>query len=280
MRLILSRKGFDSGSGGCPNPLFRDGSMIALPIPDKTSPVRYRDLEWRGRNLGDVVEALTRGKVRSAFGAHLDPDLRPELRPRAPGWQPVLGQHAAAQGHLRNHGVGPGDLFLFWGLFREVDDALAWAGPPFHAVWGWLAVGEVAGVDATVRPGADAAWRWAADHPHLSFAPDPANTLYVATARLGAAAAAPPGSGVFDDFQEALRLTAELGRKPGTWRLPLAFWPGSRPPLSYHSRPERWTRRKDHALLDSAARGQEFVLDGDAYPEAVAWATDLIARRG
>jgi len=277
MRLILSRKGFDRSSGGCPSPIFPDRSMIALPIPDRTSPVRYRDIVWRGSNLGEVVEALTRGKVRGSFGAHLDPDLREELRPRPPGWRPLLGQHAAAQGHLRNHGVGPGDLFLFWGLFREVDDELAWAGPPIHVVWGWLEVGEVAAVDASVRTDAAGAWRWVADHPHLAFPPDPANTLYVGADRLSRSARALPGSGVFEHLHVARRLTAAPGGRPGTWRLPLAFLPGSRKPLSYHARPERWTRQKDNVLLESAARGQEFVLDGDAYPEVVAWAIDLIA---
>ena len=64
MRLILSRKGFDSSSGGCPSPIFPDGSMIALPIPDKGSLVRYRDLTWRGRNIGEVVAKLASGQIR------------------------------------------------------------------------------------------------------------------------------------------------------------------------------------------------------------------------
>ena len=32
-KLILSRKGFDSGSGGCPSPIFPDGTVFSLPIP-------------------------------------------------------------------------------------------------------------------------------------------------------------------------------------------------------------------------------------------------------
>ncbi len=87
MRLILSRKGFDSSTGGCPSPIFPDGSMIALPIPDKRSPIRYQDLNWRGRNLGEVVVKLTRGKQRSDYRAHLDPDLREDICPREPGWR-------------------------------------------------------------------------------------------------------------------------------------------------------------------------------------------------
>ncbi len=136
MRLILSRKGFDSSSGGCPSPIFPDGTMISLPIPDKRSPVRYRDLTWRGRNLGDVVEALARGKVKRTFGAHLDPDLRRGALRRPAGWRASLGQIGAAQGHLRKQRVVPGDLFLFWGLFRAVDADLRWAGRPEHRILG------------------------------------------------------------------------------------------------------------------------------------------------
>jgi hypothetical protein len=127
------------------------------------------------------------------------------MRRRHAGWRPLLGQHAAAQGHLRNLGVGAGDLFLFWGLFRYVDDHLKWVGPPVHVIWGWFQVGAVAPVDATARGGLDGAWRWAADHPHLAFPPDPANTLYLAADTLSVAGApsASPGGGVFETYFSA-----------------------------------------------------------------------------
>jgi hypothetical protein len=212
MKLILSRKGFDSTSGGCPSPIFPDGSMVSLPIPDARSPVRYRDLTWNGRNLGDVVERLTRGKVRRSDGAHLDPDLRPESLPRERGWRPALGQCAAAQGHLRNQSVGVGDLFVFWGLFRPVDESLRWSGPPAHVVWGWLKIAEVARVDDGVRL-EPARWRWAALHPHLAFDVDATNTLYLA-------AEGSDGAGVFSCFAESRQLTARGAAKPTLWSLP------------------------------------------------------------
>jgi hypothetical protein len=33
MKVILSRKGFDSASGGMPSPILPDGTLISLPIP-------------------------------------------------------------------------------------------------------------------------------------------------------------------------------------------------------------------------------------------------------
>ena len=33
MKIILSRKGFDSANGGAASPLFDDGSAVSLPIP-------------------------------------------------------------------------------------------------------------------------------------------------------------------------------------------------------------------------------------------------------
>jgi hypothetical protein len=140
MKIILSRKGFDSASGGCPNPIFPDGSMLALPIPDRDATVRYQDLVWRGRKLGELVPKMAGGKPRAHYGAHLDPDLDQAMRPRAPDWRPVFGQVGPAQGHLRNDGVAVGDVFVFFGLFRRLgdDDRFVPGSPTIHAAWGWM----------------------------------------------------------------------------------------------------------------------------------------------
>jgi hypothetical protein len=276
MRLILSRKGFDSSSGGCPSPIFPDRSIIALPIPDKKSPVRYRDLNWRGRNLGDVVAKLTRGRQRKNYRAHLDPDLRKDMLPREPGWRPALGQRGSAQGHLRKQGVGVGDLFLFWAVFRAVDQDLRWLGRREHHIWGWLQVGTVAPVDEVVRRGGEK-WRWAGKHPHLAFQSDNTNTLYVASERLSLPGLkGTPGSGVFDFFDDRRRLTAEEATSPSKWSLPAGFLPKGRTPLSYHGSPSRWSQCGDRTHLSTVARGQEFVLDLEHYPELTSWIAEVV----
>lgn len=42
-RLVISRKGFDTGSGDGPSPVLPDARLVSLPIPDPGSPVTYGD---------------------------------------------------------------------------------------------------------------------------------------------------------------------------------------------------------------------------------------------
>ena len=44
MRIILSRKGFDSANGGYPSPIMPDGRMVSLPIPEQETDVKYSQL--------------------------------------------------------------------------------------------------------------------------------------------------------------------------------------------------------------------------------------------
>ena len=62
-KLILSRKGFDSTNrggeypyGGCPSPIFPDGSLYSLPIPSPGADVTFGDLNHGNINIGRVVE--------------------------------------------------------------------------------------------------------------------------------------------------------------------------------------------------------------------------------
>lgn len=71
MKLILSRKGFDSSAGKAPSPIFPDGGMLSLPIPDKHSAIAYDDVSWQGERIGSLVESLTQGRVKRSFKAHL-----------------------------------------------------------------------------------------------------------------------------------------------------------------------------------------------------------------
>jgi hypothetical protein len=267
MKLVLSRKGFDSAHGGCPSPILDGDLLCSLPIPDDRAPTPYRKISFNGSSIGQTVEDLTRGRVGRGDRAHLDPDLRRDAIARAAGWRPIFGQAGAAQSHLARQGVGPGDLFLFFGCFRRAErvrGALRFvtAAPKLHVVYGWMRVASV--IEAC--DGLAAELPWAQGHPHLAT---PArfsnNTLYIA--REG---------GTFDRLESRLILTQThpyVGCSK--WRLPRWFEPAGRTPLSYHSRAARWTDDGASVRLQSAYPGQEFVLDLDQYPEAHAWVRSI-----
>lgn len=276
MRLILSRKGFDSSAGGRPSPIFPDGSMLSFPIPARSTGTTYGELAWNGRSIGSIVEELTGGRVPSHFGVHLDPDLRAETVPREAGWRPSFGQAGAAQSVLAREGVGPGDLFLFFGWFKQVEERAGRlryvpGSPDLHVIFGWLQVGQVFALPTDRTP------RWAASHPHVVQPPGKLNTLYVASKQLmlGGKSCGLSGAGSFARYRESCRLTAR-GRTRSVWQVPLWLYPGDgRPALGYHEDPARWQLEGDRLLLRSVHRGQEFVLDLDSYPEAVPWLREL-----
>jgi hypothetical protein len=279
MKIILSRKGFDSSSGGVPSPIFPDGRMLSLPIPDKSSTITYKDISGNAMaTVGEMVEQLAR--IPQTHRAHLDPDLGANSFPRSKGWRPIFGQVGAAEGHLKNEGVGRGDVFLFFGLFRCVERvASGWRYirdcQPIHVLFGWLQVANRVPVSAW--PATD---RWAHYHPHFAWVPHPSNVIYVSADRLRlprVRSTGVAGAGLFQFFSPVLRLTAPDSNRPGRWLLPEWFHPEHRASvLSYHSDFSRWQKSDAGVILSSASRGQEFVLDCDHYPEAVGWLGKLL----
>ena len=126
-KLIISRKGFDSRSGGCPSPIFPDGTMFSLPIPSGDEET-FEDLQHGDIDVASVVNGITVGRMGRRHPIHLDPDLNFDAyrhrKERADWqeWRGMLGQAGAAQSHLNNQGVGSGDIFLFFGLYRRVEE--------------------------------------------------------------------------------------------------------------------------------------------------------------
>lgn len=219
---------------------------------------------------------LTRGRrrpIKASTHIHLDPDLRRDSRARRPGWRPLFGQANGAQRHLELQGVGLGDVFLFFGWFRQVEKLhgrfrFRPGSPDLHMLFGWLEIGEIWRLpeDAGRVP------NWATDHPHVT-ATWPRNTIYVA-----AGTEAGPAAGSFRSAADELILTRE-GHSRSRWRLPKWFHPSKRKSsLSFHSDKSRWDEDNDHSYLRSVGMGQEFVLNTQDYPEAYDWATRLIAR--
>jgi hypothetical protein len=277
-RLIFSRKGFDSQYGGIPSPILPDGSLVSFPIPAKGASHSFAQLCWGETHLGTLVGELSRGRIHPRRRCHVDPDLDPRTLPRSPAWRPIFGQSNAAQRHLRNQGVREGDLFLFFGWFRQVESdgrriAYARQAPHLHVLYGWLQVGS----SRRITPELRLELPWAAYHDHLKRE-RPHNHLYIAAKRLhlGAGTAKLPGAGVFRRFQQPLCLTAP-DRSRSIWALPKWFFPGDgRNALSYHGDPARWEPGPRCVWLRTVGRGQEFVLDLEDYPEALSWVQSIL----
>lgn len=285
VKIVLSRKGFDSSYGGVPSPVLPGIGPVSLPIPSQAGEPA-RSYRAAGLPLGDLLSHLSRGKHDAGTSVHFDPDLDPGGRSRRPGWRPAFGQVGGAQTHLANHGVGVGDLFLFFGWFRPAerhDDG--WRFVPgsasFHALFGWLQVGAVIELpdrDTTHVPG------WLAEHPHVAHASrfgGQSNTIYVAAdhLQLGGSRVGDAG-GRFRQWTDELKLSAE-GANRSIWDVPTWLDPRQgRTPLSYHGRPDRWKTHGDRLYLQTVAKGQEFVLDCLEYAEAIQWAGHLIENHG
>ena len=269
MRVIFSRKGFDSGAGGCPSPMV-SGRPISFPIPTKMPSVdRYSDLP------GDVprmVVDLSRGKIRAERFCHLDPDLDSSVKLRAENWRGSLGQVSAAASHLRNQNVGTGDLFLFWGLYQAAKFSTRWtfSGPKEHRIFGWLQVGAVRQIGTDPCP-VLTEFPWLEGHPHLEQGWDETNTIYVAREelRIDGISSHYPGWGLFNP---GYRLTEKDSRLPSTWEVPLWLNPLCDGTGMSYNPAERWSGM---GTLRSAARGQEFVADIGDGKDAINWLGQL-----
>lgn len=282
MKIILSRKGFDSSYGKKPSPIFPDGRMLSLPIPSQGSPVQYQDIRWQEYNLGELVEPLTKKRIPATHNAHLDPDIRPASLPRQPNWRPIFGQSGAAQSHLHNQGVQAGDIFLFFGLFQRVaQHEGTWRYAPQelrqHVIWGWLQIATILHVDTCDR----SAYPWAQYHHHFQMGKDKRNTVYIAQEKLTLPDGMPTnllGAGEFSYYNQQLRLTAPESSRVTQWDLPAWCYPrDGKIPFTYHPNGERWQKTARGVRLRAASIGQEFVLDATAYPEAMAWLLSMLS---
>ncbi len=236
MKIVFSRKGLDSSDqGGRGISPIVNGRPISIPIPTRHRPsgTTYDDL-----GLGEVMAQATRGRLNGASCCHHDPMFE--------AGRCAFGQTGAAQSHLSNNGVGVGDVFLFFGLFGNLDRS-----DRHHRIFGYLEVEEV------IAPGSSPDGErllqgFTRRHPHTIGDWHPNNTIYVGKGLTAVAA----GLG--------LRLSSADGLA-SRWNVPPWL---RRAGLTYHAKPERWGRDN---TLRTAARGQEFVSDVSGVAEAIPW---------
>jgi len=213
MKIILSRKGFDCQNGGCPNPIFPDGTMISLPIPSNDT-LGFNDIVYNGKTYQELLKELTPNA--QYHKCHLDPDIRMDVRKNViKDWKPAFGQISQAQSYLANSGVKENDIFLFFGRFQDVikNDNGEWKynskSPIKHIIFGYMQVGNILLDKEKIKE-----YYW---HPHSSEdrLQISTNALYLPTERISFL----PnnnGYGVWN-YDEKRVLTLD-GKSMATWK--------------------------------------------------------------
>ena len=264
MKIILSRKGFDSSSGKQANPIMPDGTLLSLPIPDEEDANTFSSLQWEGSSYFDIIHSLNpKTFITSDSRCHLDPDLRFEVKNRETNWKPAFGQMNASLSHLRNQKVSIGDIFLFYGWFRETefrDGHLRYRknGLDAHIIYGYMQIGEIIERKEDVPD-------WLKDHPHFAY--DNAwegnkNAIFLPSDKL---TLIPSLRGCNNLRYRRDRVLTKAGMSRRYWDLPDFF---RRVSISYNSK--SWLEDS----FKSAGRGQEFVID--ATPEILSWVAKII----
>ena len=269
MKIILSRKGFDSTSGGFPSPIMPDGTLLSMPIPEPFSNVYYEELNYYEQNYAEILFGIRLNENQYFGKCHLDPDIRKDVFPenyhlgRHPNWRPAFGQKGSSLKHLQNQGVKEGDLFLFFGLFKQVEFIdgkyrFVKGAKEKHIIWGYLQIDEVLLNPSSVK------YPWLGRHPHLDCE-EANNAIFIAKDKLSWDKQK-DGSGCLQ-FDKKLVLT-KSGLTTSRWELPDFILNSD---ISYHSDKHR---KEDY--FQSVARGQEFVFSADENPEILKWVSDLI----
>ena len=219
MKIILSRKGFDSSNGGCASPIMPDGTLLSMPIPsDDNNDVFYSDIEWNKKSYLDILQQLN--PKRNYTKCHLDPDLRNNRINPPSEWRAAFGQMGAAQGLLSNVGVEVGDIFLFFGWFRGIEETEKgyiysrrnpenfYHGNDLQIIFGYMQVGEIITDQELIKK-----FYW---HPHSSAAHTEGknNTIYLPSEKLSLNPSM-KGYGTLDYREDRVLTMKDKGR--ATW---------------------------------------------------------------
>lgn len=250
MKIILSRKGFDSSAGKIPSAIIGT-KLISFPIPnekddkDSYDGLKFTDdsreveekyskiiidlynkksdenIEYKNKYLGEEKHC------------HVDPDIRENVRKKIiKNWEPIFGQSGSSATYLiddnpqminGNLKVEIGDIFLFFGNYREVEfdfnkDKYKYkrGSKEQQLIWGWLVVDDI--ID---NPTGDK-YEW---HPHTyddNTKYKEKNILFKAAKEIvNIGEFKIPGFGVFDYKNEERILTAPKEINPNNSK---ALW--------------------------------------------------------
>jgi hypothetical protein len=267
MKVILSRKGFDSKYGKINSPIMPDGTLLSFPIPQNNDSIRFDELTFKNKSYFEIIKELKHNwKYPDNQAAHLDPDIRKEAyNNRTKDWRPILGQSAAAQGHLKNQGVGIGDIFLFFGSFEETeynDQKLKYRNnldypKGRHIIFGYLQIGEIHELKTDADYNALPTFTKYHSHADRNFRENDGkvrsnNCIYIASEKLSFNTNLAGGGTL--NYNET-RVLTKKGKNKSMWDLP-GFLKQLK--ITYH---------KEESFINdyfqSADIGQEFVIQED-----------------
>lgn len=304
MKIILSRKGFDSQYGKIKSPILEDGTLLSLPIPQENDTKTFDELYYNDKaSYIEIIKELKPNwqypvnkksrtiPTKDKQTVHLDPDLRKEtLKDRLDDWKAIFGQSAAAQGHLSNQGVDLGDIFLFFGTFGEtkyengklVYNTKSDYPDGAHVIFGYLQIGEIIKLNNPYDYDAlqnDPLRNYAKNHPHAykeyrdqNNMARIKNCMYVASEKLTSLGLDLPGAGPLDYNKK--RVLSKKGLNKSQWDYPFTEFRNLK--ISYHSE-----KAFQEGYFQSAAKGQEFVIDSkgdDALQQKIEkWVYDIIS---
>lgn len=123
MRVILSRKGFEPTHGGIPSPIMPDGTLLLLPKPDEDGAESYYDFSYEDMTYYDIACSLSeelREPLKN-YRCHSECYITPEHHIHPSSWYPAYLRYGAMQTHLSHQRVSVGDIFLFYGCFRQTE---------------------------------------------------------------------------------------------------------------------------------------------------------------
>jgi len=259
MKIVLSRKGFDSSYGGQPSPIMPDGTLLSLPIPSEDD-ILFNDIKYNNKTYLDIIQEL---KPTTNIGlksyCHLDPDINYNCINRPNEWTGIFGQAEAAQGHLQNNNIAINDIFLFFGWFKETEIShgrLIYKknARDLHIIYGFLQIGNIYRNNFP---------DWAKYHPHTKFKDVNNNCIYTATDKLSFENNY-TGYGVFK-YDKKLVLTKD-GETRSRWDLPNYFKDVS---ITYHTKSSF-----KNGYFDSAKKGQEFIIECNS--NIINWVKEII----
>ena len=275
LKIILSRKGFDLSDGGIPSPIF-DDELLSLPIPEEidfrtnnSNRPKYTDLSYRGKSYKEIIENLGSArcyqKITNGYNeyCHLDPDLSNRLSHA--DWKPAFGQCGSAEGHLRNHNIDKGDLFLFYGWFRQAQfntlkfDSKA---QDLHVIFGYMQIGERWILDDDKNSQQRAKIEYPL-HPHTYKKQNGKNSLYIPTDKLTlenfSKTGAKPGYGLLKYSRER-QLTMPNSNSRCHWDFGGFLQAFNVVDITYHN---NQTYGMINGIFCAAQRGQEFIFEYD-----------------